>query len=186
VTASIGERHEDMSPALPPTALRRVSVPAELFDGLRLAAASVPDAIRDAGFVTGQALYDQFAVWLDEQGETAPAHLADDRFPWLLQAFFHDLGWGRVDLVPLSDAVMSLEASEWSEAGESGSGCPVSVGVFAGFFGRLAGAPIAVLEVSPEGEAGRGRFLLGSVDVLDYVWEAMQRGIPYDRAAASA
>ena len=48
------------------------------------------------------------------------------------------------------------------------------------------GAPIAVLEVSPEGEAGRGRFLLGSVDVMDYVWEAMQRGIPYDRAAASA
>ena len=44
-----------------------------------------------------------------------------------------------------------------------------------------------MLEVTPESAAeGQCRFLLGSVDVLRYVWEAMERGIPYERAATSA
>ncbi|MBL0937278.1 MAG: hypothetical protein IBJ03_00175 [Gemmatimonadaceae bacterium] len=188
MTASNSERHADMSATLPPTALRTLSVPVEFFGGLR-AAASTPDAIRDAGFVAGQALFEHFASWLADQGEAAPTALSDEQFPWLLQAFFHGLGWGRVELVPLSEAVMALDTSEWGEADANGStgGCLVSTGVFAGFFGRLADAPIAVLEVEPELAApGRCRFLLGSVDVMEYVWEAMERGIPYDRAAASA
>jgi hypothetical protein len=63
----------------------------------------------------------------------------------------------------------------------------VSTGLFSGFFGRLAGAPMSVLEVEAAHQGpGRARFLLGSIDVMGYVWEAMERGIPYDRAAASA
>jgi hypothetical protein len=63
----------------------------------------------------------------------------------------------------------------------------VSTGLFAGFLGRLADAPLSVLEVDPGVDTpGRCRFLVGSVDVLGYVWDAMQRGIPYDRAAQSA
>lgn len=188
MTAPDGERHADMSATLPPTALRTLSVPVEFFAGLR--AASTPDAVRDAGFVAGQALFEHFGSWLADQGEASPTQLSDERFPWLLQAFFHGLGWGQVDLVPLSEAVMALDTSEWGEASDvagSASGCLVSTGIFAGFFGRLADAPIAVLEVEPEVPApGRCRFLLGSIDVMDYVWEAMERGIPYERAAASA
>ena len=72
-------------------------------------------------------------------------------------------------------------------APESAGGCLVSTGLFAGFFGRLADAPISVLEVDAAHQGpGRARFLLGSIDVMGYVWEAMERGIPYDRAAASA
>lgn len=63
----------------------------------------------------------------------------------------------------------------------------MSTGLFSGFFGRLAEAPISVLEVdTAHAGPARARFLLGSVDVMGYVWEAMERGIPYDRAAASA
>ena len=52
---------------------------------------------------------------------------------------------------------------------------------------KRADAPISVLEVPTEpAVSGACRFLLGSVDVLHYVWEAMERGIPYERAAASA
>jgi hypothetical protein len=51
----------------------------------------------------------------------------------------------------------------------------------------LADAPISVLEVTPDSAAeGQCRFLLGSIDVLNYVWEAMERGIPFERAATSA
>ncbi|BAH37831.1 MAG TPA: hypothetical protein DGD08_05260 [Gemmatimonas aurantiaca] len=182
-----------------PVASRTVTVPVEFFTGLQQAvhhpqgdravdgAAASIDAIRDAGYAAGQALFDHFATWLQEQGEAPAADLADERFPWLLEAFLHQQGWGRAELVPLSEAVMALDVSDWSEAGELEGGCLITTGLFAGFFGRLAAAPISVLEVAPPDMApGRSRFLLGSVDVLEYVWEAMERGIPYERAAASA
>jgi hypothetical protein len=174
---------------------RTVALPVEFFAGLRLSAlaASGPpavlqvDAIRDAGYAAGAALYDHFANWLAEQGELPPDKLSDERFPGMLEAFFHGMGWGRMELRPLSNAVMALDVSEWSEATDSAGGCLVTTGVFAGFFGRLADAPISVLEVDGVREGpGRSRFLLGSVDVMGYVWEAMERGISYDHAAASA
>lgn len=121
-------------------------------------------------------------------GEDSPAILSDEQFPWLLEAFLHAQGWGRAELVPLSQAVMALDVSDWSESGSpDGYGRLVTTGLLSGFFGRLADAPISVLDVhAPELAEGRSRFLLGSVDVLDYVWEAMGRGIPYEHAAASA
>ena len=174
---------------------RTVSLPVEFFAGLRQSALAAygdatvlpVDAIRDAGYAAGKALYDHFATWLAEQGESHPDRLADERFPWLLEAYFHGIGWGRVELQSLSEAVMALDVCDWGEAPRSAGGCLVSTGLFAGFFGRLAGAPVSVLEVeSPTASAGRARFLLGSIDVMGYVWEAMERGIPYDRAAVSA
>lgn len=86
---------------------------------------------------------------------------------------------------------MAIDAPEWCEAEPDDNrelpGCHVSTGLFAGFFGRLAEAPLAVLEVECVSSGqGRCRFLLGSLDVLQYVHEAMGRGIPYDRAASSA
>lgn len=97
------------------------------------------------------------------------------------------MGWGQVQISNLSDAVVAIDAYDWAEGDAEGSGCHVSTGLFAGFFGRLADAPIAVLEVECRGLGEqRCRFLMGSIDVLAYVHEAMGRGIPYERAAASA
>lgn len=199
VTGPVRERHGNMSPsfsAQSPVSMRSVTVPVEFFTGLQQAVEQqresgdfVPlDAIRDAGFAAGQALFEHFAEWLAEQGQDSPTNLSDEQFPWLLEAFLHSQGWGRAELVPLSQAVMALDVSDWSEGGSPhGYGCLVTTGLLSGFFGRLAGAPISVLDVhAPELAEGRSRFLLGSVDVLDYVWEAMGRGIPYEHAAASA
>jgi predicted hydrocarbon binding protein len=202
VTLTSGERHKDMtlatshrmSPALPHLPARTLTVPVEFFDHLRRTVLEAPgdavplsvDAVRDAGYAAGQALYDHFASWLAERGEAAPADLADARFPWLLHAFFHAMGWGRLELHDLSEAVVALDATDWGESGGPSGGCLVSTGLFAGFFGRLADAPIAVLEVEAQDAApGSCRFLLGSVDVMRYVWERMERGIPYEHAAAS-
>lgn len=200
VTGPVRERHGNMSTSISdqlPVAARTVTVPLEFFTGLQQAVhqlresgdLSSLDAIRDAGYAAGQALFDHFAEWLAQQGEDAPADVADERFPWLLEAFLHAQGWGRAELVPVNEAVMALDVSDWSEASglHGGHGCLVTTGLFAGFFGRLAAAPICVLEVdAPDMAPGRSRFLLGSVDVLEYVWEAMERGIPYEHAAASA
>ncbi len=181
-----------MSTTLPFLTTRTVTVPVEFFDGLRRstqqARPAVPvDVVRDAGFAAGQALFDHFSAWLADRSEQGPDHLLDDRFPILLREYFFEIGWGIVQLSPLSEAVMVLDGNNWGEADGNASGCPVTTGMFAGFFGRLADAPIAVLEVTPESASeGQCRFLLGSVDVLGYVWEAMERGIPYERAATSA
>jgi hypothetical protein len=182
-----------MSPALAPSALRTVSLPVAFLAALRRAAhasadpAMALDAVRDAGFAAGEALFAQFADWLIDQGEDTVDDLADARFPLLFTAFFHHLGWGRLELAPLSDAVLAIDAYDWAETSDAPGGCLLTTGMLSGFLGGLAGAPLAVLEVDAAAtSAGHSRFLVGSVDVLDYVWDAMARGIPYERAAFSA
>jgi len=181
-----------MSILLPHLATRTVAMPVEFFAALQGAAndARQPlaiDSVRDAGYRAGQALYEAFADWTLDRGEAGPDSLAHHRFVVLASEFFAELGWGELAFTPLSDAVMALDADAWGEADGSAGGCIVSTGLFAGFFGRLADAPVAVLEVEcRDAGADRCRFLLGSLDVLGYVHEAMERGIPYDRVVASA
>ncbi len=171
---------------------RTVAVPVDFFSALRSAVESpvsavTIDSIRDAGYYAGQALFDAFSSWLNEHGETAPDSLDDARFTRLVGDFFAEHGWGQMQFTSLSDAVIAIDADNWGEAVGQGSGCHVTTGIFAGFFGKLASAPIAVLEVECRASGDeRCRFLLGSIDVMAYVHEAMGRGIPYDRAAASA
>ena len=182
-----------MSTTLPVLTMRTVAMPVEFFGALRTAvhdassAAVLVDSVRDAGYHAGAALYDSFASWLAQRDETTPESLADERFGPLLSDFLLASGWGNIALTPLSDAVIALDADAWSEAQGDGGGCLVSTGLFAGFFGRLAEAPIAVLEVECRTSAEpRCRFLLGSVDVLSYVHEAIGRGVSYETAASSA
>lgn len=171
---------------------RTVAVPVDFFAALRRAVESpvssvTIDSVRDAGYHAGQALFDAFAAWLGERGETTPASLTDLRFSSLASEFFAEYGWGQLQFTSISDAVIALDSEDWGEADGHGGGCHVSTGLFAGFFGRLADAPISVLEVECRAAGdSRCRFLLASVDVLAYVHEAMARGIPYDRAATSA
>jgi hypothetical protein len=192
VTTAFGERDETMSTPLSFPTTRTVTVPVAFFHGLsrstKQGQPAIPvDAVRDAGYAAGQALFDHFTTWLANRHEPGPGDLLDTRFPILLRAYFSEIGWGLVQLSSLGEAVLMLEATTWGEAGDDANGRPVSTGLFAGFFGRLANAPISVLDVTADTAAeGECRFLLGSVDVLNHVREAMGRGIPYARAAASA
>ncbi len=181
-----------MSSLLPFLTTRTVAMPVEFLSALHGAvsdprAGVPPDAVRDAGFHAGSAMYDAFSTWLSYRGEYGPESLEDSRFAALVSEYFSAAGWGEVDITPLSDAVVAIDSDHWSEADAAGGGCLVTTGIFSGFFGRLADAPIAVMEVECRSTGdSRCRFLLGSGDVLGYVHEAMVRGIPYERAAASA
>ena len=180
-----------MTQPLPYLTTRTASVPVEFFTALRTVIAGGDagvDALRDAGFQAGQALFDVMSEWLANRGERSPDLLSDERFGQLASAFFEEHGWGSFSLVNLSDAVVAIDAPHWIEADvPEFAGCHITTGLFAGFFGRIADAPLAVLEVECRADGdGRCRFLVSSVDVLAYVHEAMGRGIPYERAAASA
>jgi hypothetical protein len=58
--------------------------------------------------------------------------------------------------------------------------------LFAGFFGRVAGRPLAVLEVECRSMgAPRCRFLLGAADVMGHIYDDVERGVAYEEAVAS-
>ncbi len=186
--------HRFMTSTLSIQSPRAVAVSAEFFGALRMSAERNPatvSALRDAGFAAGVALYDRFTDWLDERGEGAPAFLTDEEFGPLMGEFLSVVGWGALRVESVSEAVMALDTEDWAEATDGAAtnapSCHVGTGLLAGFFGRVADAPLAVLEVECRSAgASRCRFLIGSVDVLQYVYEAMERGVPYERAATSA
>ena len=181
-----------MTSTLPFLGTRTVAVPVDFFGSLRKTVESdasplTVDVVRDAGYHAGQALFDTFSAWLSERGEEAPDSLDDERFSAMSAEFFEEYGWGQLEFTSISNAVLAIDSSDWAEAEGQGAGCHVSTGLLAGFFGRVADAPIAVLEVECRAAgASRCRFLLGSVDVLGYVHEAMGRGVSYERAALSS
>ena len=75
-----------MSTSLPSLTTRTVTVPVEFFDGLRRstqrAHPAIPvDAVRDAGYAAGQALFGHFSAWLADRREHGPDILLDSRFP---------------------------------------------------------------------------------------------------------
>lgn len=183
-----------MTSTLPFLSTRTVAVPAEFFGALRTLAgidASAVTALRDAGFAAGVGLHESFGQWLESHGELPSDLLPDDRFTIVLAEFLSDAGWGAVHVSALSDAVMVIDASEWAEAdadaGVATPSCHVGTGLLAGLLGRVANAPLSVLEVECRSAGhARCRFLVGSVDVMQYVYEAMERGVSYEHAAASA
>ena len=61
--------------------------------------------------------------------------------------------------------------------------CHLTTGMFADLFGRVAGAPVAVLEVECRSTgAPRCRFLVGSPAVMEQIYDDMGRGLPYEDA----
>lgn len=183
-----------MTSTLPYLSTRTVAVPAEFFGALRALSATDANAVaalRDAGYAAGVGLFESFEQWLASHGELPAELLPDDRFSVVIAEFLSVAGWGSVQVSAVSDAVMAIDADEWAEADAEAAvvspSCHVGTGLLAGLLGRVAGAPLSVLEVECRSAGhSRCRFLVGSVDVMQYVYEAMERGVSYEHAAASA
>jgi len=147
--------------------------------------------LQEAGYAGGAALYDAFARWLASQGAGTPESLPVESFQRYAAGFFRTAGWGTLEVSALHDTVAMLESSDWGEADSAGSlqqpSCHLSAGMFADFFGRVADAPLAVMEVECRSAgAERCRFLLGSAEVMTQVYEEMARGASYDAAVGAA
>lgn len=138
-------------------------------------------ALREAGFAGGDAVHSAFERWLAEvsdAGSTSDVgELPLEEFGEKAQAFFRDAGWGRVTFS--SDeaegiAVVDIEDC-WEGPVSGDTGCQITTGLLAAFFGRIAGYPVAVLETECcSGSDSRCRFLLGNAEVMAQKWEELQ------------
>lgn len=145
--------------------------------------------LQEAGFAGGPALYAAFGRWLSSRRLPAPESLAAEDFSSRASEFFRDIGWGSVSVGELA-SVMTLDSSDWAEGDPDHPldfpGCYYSAGAFAEFFGRVAGEPVAVMEVECRSMgAERCRFLVGATEIMQRVYDAMGEGVAYDQAVAA-
>ena len=145
--------------------------------------------LREIGFATGEAVYEAFEAWTREHYKVAyPRDLDSTFLAEALSGFFGEAGWGSVTSSEPSSSVVALDMHEWAEAEPHGAEypcCHFSSGMLADFFTRLGGSQAAVMEVecASRGES-RCRFLVGSPDMLTYVYERMTTGLTYAEALA--
>lgn len=148
-------------------------------------------SLQEAGYAGGETVYAAFSAWLAERTDIDAAHLDVDSFQHRASEFFSEFGWGTLSVGAMDDAVATLDATDWWEAdGEDrldAPGCHLTTGLFADLFGRLAGTQVAVLEVECRAMGhSHCRFLVGSPEVLEFVYEDMTQGASYQDAVAAA
>ena len=146
--------------------------------------------LQEAGYAGGETLFDSFRNWLGTRTEVPAEELAVDEFERFATEYFRDAGWGSLKVGSLNDAVATLDSEDWGEADPSSGldhpACHLTTGMFADFFGRIADAPLAVLEVECRSMgAPRCRFLVGNAEVMEHVYEEMGRGVDYEEAVGS-
>ena len=156
---------------------------------LRDAGPAAAAYLQEAGYAGGEALFAAFRGWLEARNAGAPEDLDIEEFERQATDFFREAGWGALRIGSLRAAVATLDSEDWAEADPSSAldhpGCHLTTGAFADFFGRVADQPLAVLEVECRsmGDA-RCRFLIGSAEVMGFVYEELGRGVTYEEAVA--
>ena len=170
-------------------ALTRASLAALRSALMRDAGASAAGYLQEAGYAGGDAMFGSFAEWLRGRGTEDPAELDLQAFEGAATEYFRAAGWGSLAIASLGDAVAALDSGDWGEAdpasGLAQPGCHLTTGMFASFFGRVAEAPLAVLEVECRSMGhDRCRFLLGNAEVMEHVYTKLERGVAYDHAVA--
>lgn len=137
-------------------------------------------ALREAGYAGGDAVYAAFESWLGENGNGAgdAGALTIDQFRTSATAFFRGAGWGNVEFSQDdADGVAFVDITDCWEGGTTdvSSGCHVTTGVLASFFGRIAGYPVAVMETECcSGGSSRCRFVMGNAEMMNYKWEELK------------
>jgi hypothetical protein len=147
--------------------------------------------LQEAGFAAGDELYDAFSGWLATRtGVTDPADLDARHLGRLLGEFFRGLGWGQLAVERLGAGSLALDSSDWAEADPGSAAfapsCHVTAGLLAGFLGRMADQDVAVLEIECRSRHDeRCRFLAGSPEMLQAVYDAVTAGQDYREVLAA-
>ena len=145
---------------------------------------SAAPVMQEAGFASGGDVYDAFRSWLeDKAGLDDPQKLDAELLGEMLSGFFDDTGWGRLTVQRIGSA-LAVESQNWAEADPNSgvpiASCNISTGILAALFGKLAGGAVAVMEVDCRSKGDQScRFLVGSNEVLNSVFEAMTKGEDY-------
>ena len=155
----------------------------------REAGTNAASYLQEAGYAGGNALHAAFGVWCATRGFTVPEGMSATEFGSRAAEFFAELGWGVVSVGTLHDSVVTLDSANWAEADPASAmqfpGCYLSAGLLADFFGRVGGSQLVAMEVECRSMGSeRCRFLLGSTETMQYVYDAMSRGETYDASLA--
>ena len=144
--------------------------------------------LQEAGYAAGDEIYACFCKWLPGYaGVQEPAELDAAKLGEVLSEFFQSLGWGSLAVERLGPAGLTIDSPDWAEvepqANATQPSCFLSSGILAHFFGRLAESTVAVMEVECRScNDARCRFLAGSPDTLQLVYDAMAAGRDYRQA----
>lgn len=170
--------------AVPHASLRalRAALVRDLGDGFA-------GVLQESGYAGGEAVFGAFREWCGENSLDAPEKLPLSLFQANAARFFAEAGWGTVSISPLGDAVVALDASDWSEADPAAAmpypSCYYSAGMLADFFGRVADGQLGCMEVECRSNgAARCRFILGSPEVLAHVYQRLTEGVGYEASLA--
>lgn len=139
------------------------------------------NALREAGYAGGDSVHAAFEAWLSEStgssaGRTDASDLSLGEFGERTADFFRSAGWGTVTFSENEAEGMAIIDVEdcWEGPVAGDSGCQITTGLLAAFFGRIAGYPIAVLETECcSSGSSRCRFLLGNAEVMQAKWEEL-------------
>ncbi len=179
----------DNLPSMTDTAARQligIAIPTlkELRAATLAGGSDAAEALREAGFAGGPAVYDAFEQWLGETATSPEAQSASeltiDEFGDRAARYFRDAGWGAVEFETMEDegvAALSIDNCWESDHGAGGAepSCHITTGMLAAFFGKLAGYPVAVMETECRStNAERCRFLLGNSEMMTFKWETLR------------
>lgn len=143
--------------------------------------------LQEAGYAGGGALYQAFTQWSSGNRLPAPEQMPFAEFGGRAAQFFGDLGWGAISVGMLHDSVVTVDSQNWAESDPASAmqfpGCYLSAGMLADFFGRLAGSQLVAMEVECRSMGSeRCRFLLGSAETMQHVYEGLTQGVHYEAA----
>jgi len=148
--------------------------------------------LQEAGFAGGEAIYHAYRGWMAGRfGIEEPAGLDVRHLGETLTGFFRETGWGSLTVAPIAQAVIALDSVDWSEAdpaaGSQYPSCHLSSGMLADFLGRVSNTTLGVMEVEclSRGDT-RCRFLAGSPDTLQLLYDRMAEGQTYQEALGSS
>ena len=161
--------------AIPTLKELRLTLLAQISAGQADDAAAV-DALREAGFAGGPAIFAAFEQWLAENDAGSAGDLTVEEFGDRAAKYFRDAGWGSVEFDGESgEGVAALSIDQCWEAdakdNEDNPACHITTGMLASFFGQVAGYPVAVMETECRSAGGeRCKFLLGNSEMMEYRW----------------
>ena len=132
--------------------------------------------LQDAGYVGAGQIYEAFESWLKARGGPAASDLTPADFGRSVADFFAASGWGRLAFSVGEHGVATIESTDWAESvaadGSELSGCYFTTGVLADFFGRIAAAPVSVMETECRSMGAlQCKFLIGTPERLQQIYD---------------
>lgn len=174
------------------TSNREITLPADVLRLLRRALrkeagplASI-HSLHNAGYAAGEGFY----LKLCKESGCDLAELPEGEFWGQLSRFFRSWGWGELTHARVHPGLGILHAENWGESspegGESQPGCAFTSGLLVYLLGKVAGSPVAVLEVSCRTRGDdQCSFLFGSEQAIHDIYGLLLEGDSLDEALAN-